>query len=228
MVINHAEIFEGRGAVVAVEGALDSSTSPDAEAYINKLLDRNIHIVLFDAKNMPYASSEGIGLFLFLAKRVSDAGGYFLIFNLSEEMRTLFGVLEFDSYLHMADTRADALRKADLWAGVQKGGGMREAAHGAEERSSRGGTIVACSSCGSNVRVFEDGAYLCPHCGSEFRIINRSVVPKDGVSVRGDFGTLVIECAKCNSLIRIKSSGSFRCPDCDARFTVLPDQSVVF
>jgi anti-anti-sigma factor len=241
VVINHAEILEGMGAIVAGAGALDSSTSPEAEAYVNRLLDRNIHIILFDAEKMPYASSEGIGLFLFLAKRISDAGGYFLIFNLSEELRTLFGVLDFEAYLDTADTRADALRIANLWAGLQKGGRARETAASstgmsgvfdrtsvAEERSSGGGTIVECPTCRTSVRVFEDGAYLCPHCRSEFRIMDRSVSPKGGENSHADFGTLVIECAKCNSLVRIKNSGSFRCPDCDAHFTVAPNHSVVF
>ena len=66
MVLSHADILDGRGAVVEMDGSLDSFTSPDFEAYIDKLLSKNILFILFDATNMTYASSEGIGLLLFL------------------------------------------------------------------------------------------------------------------------------------------------------------------
>jgi len=244
VVLSHADILDGRGAVVEMDGSLDSFTSPDFEAYIDKLLSKNILFILFDATNMTYASSEGIGLLLFLEKRISETNGFFMIFNLSDEMRTLFGVLEFDKYLHMAPSRAEALRDAERRLGMQKTGGREEAgtvrAPAAadqppvgsgplfEERDTHGGTVVECTQCGSPVRVFNDAAYLCPHCCAEFRIVNRRIEPKRGESGRPDFGTLVIECAQCKSLVRVKKSGAYRCPDCNAPFTVSPDQSVVF
>src|SRR4030042_5735425 len=113
VIINHAEILDNRCAVVAIAGPLDSFTSPDFEDYVNQLLAKNILFILFDAGKMEYVSSEGIGLLLFLQRKISEANGFFVMFNLSSEIQTLYRLLGFDKVFRIAESRAEALQIMD-------------------------------------------------------------------------------------------------------------------
>lgn len=249
MVIHHAELDDGQTAVVEIDGPLDSLTSPDFENYINKLLGKNIPFILFDAKNMGYVSSEGIGLLLFLQKKISDTAGFFVFFNLSGEIMTLFSLLGFDRKFLVADSRQNAelmlkrqieMRKSGV---PEKTGARTDSEAFAEARASEprfapaeqdygpDGTVVACDNCTSQVRVYKDGEHRCPHCNTEFTVANRRIAhtrDEGGAVTAAGAGSLVIECATCKSLIRIKKSGNYRCPDCKTRFTVARDLTVVF
>ncbi len=256
MVIKHAELMDNRAAVVDIEGPLDSYTSPEFEEYVNRLLARNIVFILFDAARMAYVSSEGIGLLLFLQKKISEANGFFVIFNLQDEILALYSLLGFDKIFSIAPSREEALRVMDRHIELRdKGlGGEDEAAAPGEpapapaapvevsrpapkpaERPARDdgqgprSTVVACAVCRSQVRVYHDGDYLCPHCGAEFTVTGVDRAGRSAPAAKGDgFDPLIVECGKCRALIRVKNPGKYQCADCGATFTVSPDQAVKF
>jgi anti-anti-sigma factor len=241
--INHTDMHDRNAAVVDIQGPLDSFTSPGCEDYINALLGKNTLSILLDAKDLKYVSSEGIGLLLLLRKKISESKGYFLLFNLSDEIMTLFRVLGFDRIFRVAVSRTAALQMLDHLVDTG-GGGAEDNAGGSNAADvSVGGAVhetgpgpdaanvVICGSCGSSVRVNGDGSYLCPECNSEFTVAGQRIVFKGvdaEIKAGADFAPLVVECAACKALIRVSRSGSYRCPDCDARFTVAGDQSVLF
>ncbi|OHD66055.1 MAG: hypothetical protein A2176_09860 [Spirochaetes bacterium RBG_13_51_14] len=251
MIINHAEILDNRVAVVAIDGPLDSFTSPDFEDYVNQLLAKNILFILFDAGKMEYVSSEGIGLLLFLQRKISEANGFFVMFNLSSEIQTLYRLLGFDKVFRIAESRAEALQIMDRQRElrdrgvsgqvepqpVEKPAAAPERAYAApaperprsEEQPEPGFKIVECAQCGSPMRVAAGGDYLCPSCGAEFTLLNSGVDRRSaGPADSAGFGSLIVECARCRSLIRVKRPGAYQCPDCTARFTVDEDQTVTF
>ena len=122
VVINHAEILDNKVAVVEIDGPLDSHTSPDFEEYINQILAKSILFILFDAGKMTYVSSEGIGLLLFLQRKISEANGFFVLFNLSGEILTLYRLLGFDKVFRIAESRADALQIMDRQMELRESG----------------------------------------------------------------------------------------------------------
>jgi anti-anti-sigma factor len=253
VVIKHTEIQDKRAAVVEVEGPLDSYTSPDFEDYINQLLDKNILFILFDGGKMDYVSSEGIGLFLFLQKKISEANGFFVMFNVLEEAMTLYRLLGFDKVFRIAESRADALQIMDRQMELREKGVTEEpqpvaaapvaaqappppAAPETKEKTVKGpqtdlgSSVVECTGCRSLIRVYHDGSYLCPFCNVEITVMNRDAARQAArpASEGEDFGALVVECAKCRSLIRIRKAGAYQCPDCRAKFMVSGDQTVSF
>jgi anti-sigma B factor antagonist len=256
VVINHAEILEKRAAVVEIDGPLDSYTSPDFEDYINQLLNKNILFILFDGDKMDYVSSEGIGLFLFLQRKISEANGFFVMFNVSNEAMTLYRLLGFDKVFRIAESRADALQimdrqmelrdkgltgepepvpaesvvaAADLAAPpIEKSAGKEKLVKSPVTELTS--SVVECTGCKSLIRVYHDGSYLCPHCNTEITVMNRDASRQAARPVfeGEDFGALIVECVKCKSLIRIKKAGAYKCPECNTKFSVSDDQTVKF
>lgn len=251
MVINHAEILDKRVAVVEIDGPLDSGSSPDFEDYINQLLIKKIVFILFDAKKMESVSSEGIGLLLLLQKKISETNGFFVIFNLSEEIQTLYQLLGFDKVFRITDTRADALQIMDRQIELRDKGISEPDESAKDTRVSMAATaqhememsnthavpkrepvagpqvmIVECSHCKSLIRISQDGDYICPHCNNAFTVMNTGNKPVSVAPAMNE--SMIVECTRCRSLVRIKGSGSYQCPDCDARFAVAKDMSVKF
>ncbi len=248
---HQTEIVDGETAVVQMLVPIDSATGPGVEEYINELLDKGVKYVLLDGERMRYVSSEGIGLFLYLEKRISEAGGLFVFFNLIGEIRTLFDLLGFNTRFLIAGSRQDAFSVLERENDHRKSGAIRsvrdhsdfaenlemptiiESEPGLTSPASQAptGRVVACTNCNNPVRVFKQGTYLCPHCNNKFTVMNEEAATeapgKSAYSNEG-FMPLVIECANCGSLIRIKRSGNFRCPDCSAGFNVASDQTVIF
>lgn len=258
MVINHTEILDNRAAVVDIEGPLDSYTSPDFEDYVNQLLAKSIVFILFDAGRMEYVSSEGIGLLLFLQRKISEANGFFVIFNLSGEIMTLYRLLGFDKVFRIADSRADALQIMDRQMELRDRGITEEAepepARVAEKRpaAEKAAPSPAAPDVEPAPKPAEASAEAaaggmvveCRTCKSLNRVHHDgdyicpycntefSVIgretAKSAAAPAADFGSLIVECKKCRSLIMVKKSGSYQCPDCGARFSVGADQTIAF
>jgi len=249
VIINHAEILDNKAAVVEIDGPLDSHTSPGFEEYINQILAKNILFIMFDAGKMTYVSSEGIGLLLFLQRKISEANGFFVIFDLPGEILTLYRLLGFDKVFRIAESRADALQIMDRQMELRESGGAEEPVPEAgqmpaeeprrpeppaERQDEPEPGVVKCANCGVPLRVEPGSDYICPNCNTEFSMMQRGAgsggaEPEAAPHVDlTDFGSLIVECVKCKSLIRIKRPGAFRCPDCGTKFFVGDDQTIAF
>jgi len=241
--IDHTEILNGDAAIVSIKGPLDSNTSPGFEDYINQLLEKKIYYILLDGENIEYVSSSGIGVTLFIQKKVSEKNGYFVVYNLSLEISSLYGVLGFDKIFRIADDEINAMEIMDRQIEMRRG----EEYHieegdktGSPETSpdqkkqpesipqNDNNRIIECRHCRSNVRVKLSGDYLCPFCRMEFHYDadNPEVVLKE--KKNAGFSPFVVECSSCGNLVRVKAAGSYLCPSCNADFDVNEDQTVVF
>jgi len=202
VVIKHTEIQDKRAAIVEVEGPLDSYTSPDFEDYINQLLDKNILFILFDGGKMEYVSSEGIGLFLFLQKKISEANGFFVMFNVSDEAMTLYRLLGFDKVFRIAESRADALQIMDRQMELREKGMTEEPRHDAAETP-----MPAIDFDASQV----EAPVPAPPKTKE----------KPLKGPEPDLDSSIVECNNCRSLIRVHHDGSYLCPFCNVEITVM-------
>jgi len=203
--INHKEILDGRVAVVEVSGPLNRDTSPDLEYYINEFIDKDIRFILFDFGDIKYVSSEGIGVMLFIQKKIADSKGFLVLFNLSPEIASLYSILGFDKVIRVAESRAEAVQIMDRQIELSESGAIYET--------------------GTPKELIEDTGPVEDDGNKDSVEISESDIEHRAIS---DGGQFVIECEKCGSLIRIRRAGDFLCPECKTEFTVNSDQTVRF
>ncbi len=208
MVINHSEILDNRVAVVEIDGPLDSVTSPGFEEYINKLLDKNILFIMFDSGKMKYVSSEGIGLLLFLQRKISESNGFFVIFNLPHEILTLYTLLGFDKVFRIAGDRAEAIQIMDRQMELREKGLPMETTAGDV-------TIGAAAAMEPFTEVSPPPVKT---VSQQKKTADTARDEEMGVDYRP--GSRIVECSNCKSLMRVSRDGDYLCPHCNREFTV--------
>jgi len=196
--LKHNEVLDKKVAIIQVQGPLNSTTGPDFEEYINKLMDENIRFILFDAERLEFISSAGIGLFIFIHKKLSELSGSFLMFNLPDEIKSLFNILGFDKMFTIAGSRIDAMQIIDKQIELKRSNNSKKN-NGSKKPDKSINTV------------------------NETAIVQEE---KNKENENG-FDPFVIECTKCTSLIRIKGSGDYMCPECNSEFSIMKDHSVV-
>jgi anti-anti-sigma factor len=210
VVINHSEILDNRVAVVEIDGPLDSYTSPGFEEYINKLVDRNILYILFDSGKMTYVSSEGIGLLLFLQRKISEANGFFVIFNLPHEIATLYALLGFDKIFRITRDRSEAIQVMERQMELRAKGLVDK-----PEPAPAGDVTM------NTVETMEPFVEVSPppvKTGEPRKQTAETageVMPGEGRP-----GSRIVECTNCKSLMRVTRDGDYLCPHCNREFTV--------
>ena len=223
--IEHGELNQGAISVVTLKGQLDSATAADFEAFIVQLLDKERRYIIISMEQLEYCSSAGIGLILYLQKKVTSGGGMLVLQGLSVELKTLFTILGFDRLVSLADSPGDA--QAILEKHIQfvdrpaapAGSGTGPAQEKPEP-----------------VEVFEvvsDGKELSYEArgrgdGGESPAAE---VPRRAPAraETAEFDVpLIVECAECKSFTRVHRSGIFICPECHTEFTVEKDQTIIF
>ncbi len=209
MVINHSEIHSNRVAVVEIDGPLDSFTSPGFEEYINKLLDRSILFILFDSGKMKYVSSEGIGLLLFLQRKISEANGFFVIFNLPHEILTLYTLLGFDKVFRIASDRAEAIQVMDRQMELREKG-LRD-----EPLPAPAGDLTI----GSDEELESITDVSLPPAKPAEQKKTAGTGREESPSEQRP-GSRILECVNCKSLIRVSRDGAYLCPHCNREFIV--------
>ncbi len=211
MVIKHSEILDNRVAVVEIDGPLDSLTSPGFEDYINKLLDKNILFILFDSGKMSYVSSEGIGLLLFLQRKISEANGFFVIFSLPHEILTLYALLGFDNVFRIAKDRAEAIQVMDRQMELRKKGLK-------EEPPMLPAEDVTIGAAGA-MEPFEEMSPP-PAKPEEMRKKPSAPAAEEEMPAGLQPRSRIVECSHCKSLMRVSRDGDYLCPHCNTEFTV--------
>ena len=213
MVINHVELMDGRAAMVEIEGPLDSRSAPEFEEYIRRLLERSILFIIFNAGKMEYASSEGIGLLLYLQSRIAEGNGFFVLFGLSPEIAALFSRLGFDRVFRIANDRAEAVEIMDRQME------MRDRPEPAEPVAPVAIPVAAEE---TPVRVEEpvpnEAEPSRPSGGPEAGPPPATALPSVPPAKTG--ASRLAACESCGAELRIRGAGSYLCPHCDAFFTV--------
>lgn len=91
---------EGCATVVSICGRLDTVTSPDLEKTVNQLFEE-VKTIIFDCEGMDYISSAGLRVVLTTHKKCSEAGGRFVVRNLTNEVKTVFDMTGFSRLLNL-------------------------------------------------------------------------------------------------------------------------------
>ena len=88
----------GTELMVALEGRLDSNTSPELEAKLSGL-DSGITVLHFDFAKLLYISSAGLRILLTSQKKMNAAGGEMVVYNPNELILEVFEATGFSDIL---------------------------------------------------------------------------------------------------------------------------------
>lgn len=183
--INHTDMLDGKIVLVEIRGPLNGQTSTDFEQYIEQLLEKGQCFIILDTHELEHVSSAGIGVTLFIQKKIAAHNGFLVLCNLPEEIITLYRLIGFDRIFTIAESTDEALkimdkqlqirmspRDTEPGSVVEEGDTpvMEEAASPADEAVFENPLIVECADCKGLIRVKGSGHYLCPDCKAEFTV----------------------------------------------------------
>lgn len=89
---------EGTSLIVAVEGRLDTNTSPELEAELEQSLN-GIEALTLDLAELEYISSAGLRVLLASHKRMLQQGGALTVTNPGDIVKEIFDVTGFSEIL---------------------------------------------------------------------------------------------------------------------------------
>ena len=94
--------------IVAINGSLDSTTSPEAQKSLDAVV-AGARKVALDFSQLDYISSAGLRILLGVAKQLRAKGGTLGMFGLNQSVREVFDISGFSSILPFYPSEADAL-----------------------------------------------------------------------------------------------------------------------
>jgi anti-sigma B factor antagonist len=101
---------EGDIKVVAIEGKLNTGASPDAEAFINDLIDDGATKVLLNLEELDFISSTGLRVILATGKKLSEIGGKLVLCNPNHTVSDVFRMSGFNQMFTVTTSEEDALK----------------------------------------------------------------------------------------------------------------------
>lgn len=82
-------------AIIAPEGRIDTTTSPELDEVVRRTVDQGARDVLVDFASVDYISSAGLRVFLVLAKRMKDLRGRVVLCGMPQPVRQVFHLAGF-------------------------------------------------------------------------------------------------------------------------------------
>lgn len=95
--------------VVAIEGRLDASGVPQAEAVFQNLVDARASRILLDLSGVEYMSSAGLRLIIMLSKGTERNGAKLAFCRISPFVMDVLEITHLASRLEIFPSREDAL-----------------------------------------------------------------------------------------------------------------------
>lgn len=95
--------------VIQIEGNLDTSTSPQAEARINEIINNGELKMVIDLSGAGFVSSAGLRVFLSTAKQITSKGGAVKFCGANEVVQEILDISGFSSILDIKASQEDAL-----------------------------------------------------------------------------------------------------------------------
>ena len=99
-----AESRMGASLVLALEGRLDSSTSPELEKRLAALTERGERHLVIDFAKLEYVSSAGLAVILSSTKKMRAAQGDIALARVNDRILRVFQMSGFVSLYKMYDT----------------------------------------------------------------------------------------------------------------------------
>jgi anti-anti-sigma factor len=96
--------------IVSVNGRLDTTNYTQLDTKLNLLADAGKTRIILDCTAMDYISSTGLRILLVALKRLSSAGGRFLLCGLQQGIREIFEISGFTRIFEIHPAREEALR----------------------------------------------------------------------------------------------------------------------
>lgn len=105
----HVKVEEREGVhFLRLEGRLDAASSPALEERLDPLYSKENLRVVMDFAQVSYVSSAGMRLLLSASKRMSAAGGRFILISLQQEVEEVLEIAGVDRLLTLCKTEEEA------------------------------------------------------------------------------------------------------------------------
>ena len=101
---------EGDIKVVDIEGKLNTGASPEAEAFINDLIDDGATKVLLNLEELDFISSTGLRVILATGKKLSEMGGKLVLCSPNHTVSDVFRMSGFNQMFTVTLSEEDALK----------------------------------------------------------------------------------------------------------------------
>lgn len=105
---------KGDTSILDIAGRIDTVTSPDAEAAINKVLDGGSSKLIINLAETEYMSSSGLRVLLVTAKKISAISGKLKICQPNQVVKEILDISGFSTILDVHETEASALSAIQL------------------------------------------------------------------------------------------------------------------
>ncbi len=86
---------------INLEGRLDTTTSPELQSELDKLLTKTKFNLILDFKDLSYVSSAGLRVLLSAQKKANDLVGNVVIRNVSDSIMEVFEMTGFSDFLNI-------------------------------------------------------------------------------------------------------------------------------
>jgi len=105
-------------ALLRVRGYVDTTTSPELQRVMSRILDEGKHQLIVDLSAVNYVSSAGWGVFVGEIRALRDGGGDLKITQMPTEVFEVFEMLEFNRILTTYDSVEEAIDDFDFCRGL--------------------------------------------------------------------------------------------------------------
>ena len=105
--IEHEE--KGNVTVVYFFGKMDTGTSPEAEKYVNKLLDQGTNNIVMNLEELDFISSTGLRVILSTGKKLMASGGKETLCSPNITVNDVLKMSGFNRMFGVFDTEEEAL-----------------------------------------------------------------------------------------------------------------------
>ena len=96
--------------VVDIEGRLNTSTSPEADAFMKELISDGATKILINLEEMDYTSSTGLRVVLSTGKQLAKINGQMAICGLNPTVKEVFDMAGFSAMFDVYETEEEALK----------------------------------------------------------------------------------------------------------------------
>ena len=96
--------------VVEIEGKLNTGASPDADKFLNGLLEKGITNIVLNLEYLDYIASTGLRVILSTGKKLAKAGGKLAICNPNHTVKDVLKMSGFSQMFGVFDSEEEALK----------------------------------------------------------------------------------------------------------------------
>lgn len=97
--------------IIKPDGPLNSNTYPKFEKILTRAIEDRFKYMIIDFERVEYISSAGLRVILGVTRDIKRRDGKLVLCSMSDSIREVFKMAEFDSFLLIVPTVEDALNQ---------------------------------------------------------------------------------------------------------------------